>query len=66
MLQLVHYCKTMFYFSDRATLQFGGLISSSNTYDDCSEVTINTDSPVVWTMGIEALDEELNCKKCCH
>nr|XP_034185523.1 uncharacterized protein LOC117606756 isoform X2 [Osmia lignaria] len=51
---------------NRATLQFGGLISSSNTYDDCSEVTINTDSSVVWTMGIEALDEELNCKKCCH
>nr|XP_012148081.1 PREDICTED: thiamin pyrophosphokinase 1 isoform X2 [Megachile rotundata] len=43
-----------------STLQFGGIISSSNTYD-CSEVTVNTDSPVIWTMGIEPLQESMNC-----
>ncbi|XP_076246261.1 thiamine pyrophosphokinase 1-like isoform X2 [Calliopsis andreniformis] len=43
-----------------STLQFGGLISSSNTYDNCSEVTVNTDSPVIWTMGIEPLEESMN------
>ncbi|XP_033311747.1 uncharacterized protein LOC117211692 isoform X1 [Bombus bifarius] len=42
---------------NNATLQFGSLVSSSNTYDNCSEVTINTDSPVIWTMGIEPLQK---------
>ncbi|CAL7935728.1 unnamed protein product [Xylocopa violacea] len=45
---------------DNATLQFGGLISSSNTYDNCPEVTVNTDSPVVWTMGIEPFQKSVN------
>lgn len=49
--------KNMFHLLDNATLQFGGLVSSSNTYDNCSEVTINTDSPVIWTMGIEPLQK---------
>jgi len=35
-------------------MQFGGLISTSNTYED-SKVTVNTDTPVIWTMGIEFL-----------
>lgn len=47
----------MFHLLDNATLQFGSLVSSSNTYDNCSEVTINTDSPVIWTMGIEPLQK---------
>lgn len=50
----------MFQFLDNTTIQMGGLISSSNTYDNCSEVTVSTDSPVVWTMGIEPLDESTN------
>ncbi|XP_076292019.1 thiamine pyrophosphokinase 1-like [Lasioglossum baleicum] len=41
-------------------LQFGGVVSSSNTYDNCSKVTIDTDSLVVWTMGIEPLKENVN------
>jgi len=40
-------------------MQFGGLISTSNTYED-SEVTVNTDTPVIWTMGIEPLKEITN------
>lgn len=40
--------------SDNTTMQFGGLVSTSNTYDNLtSEVTINTDTMVIWTMGIE-------------
>lgn len=35
-------------------MQFGGLVSTSNTYDNLtSEVTINTDTMLIWTMGIE-------------
>lgn len=32
------------------TMQFGDLISTSNTYED-SKVTVNTDTSVIWTMG---------------
>ncbi|XP_019883859.1 thiamin pyrophosphokinase 1 [Camponotus floridanus] len=39
---------------NNTTMQFGGLVSTSNTYDNLtSEVTINTDTMVIWTMGIE-------------
>lgn len=31
-------------------MQFGDLISTSNTYED-SKVTVNTDTSVIWTMG---------------
>ncbi|XP_076171985.1 thiamine pyrophosphokinase 1-like isoform X1 [Ptiloglossa arizonensis] len=45
---------------NNATMQFGGLVSSSNTYDNSCKVTVSTDSPVVWTMGIEPLIESMN------
>lgn len=49
------------YALDNTTLQFGGLVSTSNTYDNLtSEVTINTDTIVLWTMGIEPLMEAVN------
>lgn len=47
------------YVSDNTTMQFGGLISTSNTYED-SEVTVNTDTSVIWTMGIESLKDNVN------
>ncbi|KAG5348443.1 TPK1 pyrophosphokinase, partial [Acromyrmex charruanus] len=39
---------------NKTTMQFGGLISTSNTYVN-SKVTVDTDTPVIWTMGIEFL-----------
>ncbi|XP_043282730.1 thiamin pyrophosphokinase 1 isoform X2 [Venturia canescens] len=38
------------------TMEFGGLVSTSNTYEDeCTEVKIELHDLVVWTMGIEPL-----------
>lgn len=38
---------------------FGGMVSTSNTYKkDCTEVTIDVNDVLVWTMGIEPLVED--------
>ena len=42
-------------FADKTCMKFGELLSTSNTYDDQPEVIVETDVPMIWTMGIEAL-----------
>ncbi|KAM0729600.1 Thiamine pyrophosphokinase 1 [Formica fusca] len=44
---------------NNTTMKFGDLVSTSNTYDN-SEVTVNTDTTVIWTMGIEPFMEAIN------
>lgn len=40
-------------------MHFGGLVSTSNSYNSI-EVTVNTDTAIIWTMGTELLQEIIN------
>ena len=34
-------------------MEFGGLISTSNVFTGCATVTVNTDEPLLWSMGLD-------------
>ncbi|XP_050509968.1 thiamin pyrophosphokinase 1 [Diabrotica virgifera virgifera] len=40
---------------DEDTLEFGGIVSSSNTYDGTCPINIKTSSPLIWSMSIDSL-----------
>ncbi|RZC33852.1 thiamine pyrophosphokinase 1, partial [Asbolus verrucosus] len=41
---------------DKSKMEFGDLVSTSNTYDDVSSaITVHTDKTIVWSMGIKSL-----------
>ncbi|KAF7995542.1 hypothetical protein HCN44_006649 [Aphidius gifuensis] len=44
---------------DNSELEFGGMVSTSNSYDGSPEVIVTTDTKIIWSMGIEALVDSL-------
>jgi len=41
------------------TMQFGGIVSTSNKYDSLADtVEITTDHPLLWSMGISKIDDD--------
>ncbi|XP_046737487.1 thiamin pyrophosphokinase 1 [Diprion similis] len=44
---------------DCGTLEFGNIVSTSNTYSGFPEVTVTTDTAVLWSMDIEPLTENI-------
>lgn len=45
---------------DNGSMEFGGLVSTSNIYGDSPEITIYTDTTIIWSMGVEPLVECLH------
>nr|XP_054751529.1 thiamin pyrophosphokinase 1-like [Lytechinus pictus] len=44
---------------ENQSMKFGGLVSTSNSYaPDAQEVTVSTEQPLLWTMGIQPLTSE--------
>lgn len=40
---------------DNTTLEFGGIVSTSNTYGGSTTISIKNSSPLIWSMSIESL-----------
>jgi thiamine pyrophosphokinase len=41
-------------------MKFGGIVSTSNKYDETSDfVTISTNKPLLWSMGISNIDDDV-------
>lgn len=51
----VYFFITFFLIVDNTLMEFGNLVSTSNTYNGDSSVTVQTDKPLVWSMGIQGL-----------
>ena len=46
-------CNCLFVFLADGQLEFGSLVSTSNTYEGSDPVTIEIDTAIVWTMGVK-------------
>lgn len=43
----------IFVFTDDTRMEFGGMVSTSNTFSGNPKVTVTTNEAIIWSMGIE-------------